>query len=74
MRLWDSGSSNAGDRLSQIQGVLDRLWARTPADQPVLVRDARWLIQLAQSPATDELAAYFAVAEKMADSFGRGPA
>ena len=66
MRLWDSGSSNAGDRLSQIQGVLDRLWALTPADQPVLVRDARWLIQLAQSPATDELAAYFAVAEKMA--------
>ena len=40
----------------------------TPADQPVLVRDARWLIQLAQSPATDELGAYFEVAEKIAET------
>ena len=66
MRLWDAGSSSAGDRLSHIQGVLDQLWALTPADQPVLVRDARWLVQLAQSPATDELGAYFEVAEKIA--------
>ena len=68
MRLWDAGSSSAGDRLSQVQGVLDQLWTITPADQPVLVRDARWLIQLAQSPATDELGAYFEVAEKIAES------
>ena len=47
MRLWDAGSSSAGDRLSQVQGVLDQLWNITPADQPVLVRDARWLIQMA---------------------------
>jgi hypothetical protein len=66
MRLWDSGSSSAGDRLSQVQGVLDQLWTTTPADQPVLVRDARWLIQMAQSPATDDLGAYFEVAEKVA--------
>ena len=59
MRLWDAGSSSAGDRLSQVQGVLDQLWRITPADQPVLVRDARWLIQMAQSPATDELAGLF---------------
>ena len=26
MRLWDAGSSSAGDRLSQVQGVLDQLW------------------------------------------------
>ena len=64
MRLWDAGSSSAGDRLSQVQGVLDQLWTTTPADQPVLVRDARWLIQMAQSPATDDLGAYFEVAEK----------
>jgi hypothetical protein len=68
MRLWDAGAGNAGDRLSQVQGVLDRLWSTTPADQPVLVRDARWLIPLAQSPATDDLAAYFDVAEKVAET------
>jgi hypothetical protein len=68
MRLWDAGSSSAGDRLSQVQGVLDQLWAITTADQPVLVRDARWLIQMAQSPATDELGAYFEVAAKIAET------
>jgi hypothetical protein len=66
MRLWDAGSSSAGDRLSQVQGVLDQLWTITPADQPVLVRDARWLIQLAQSPATDELGVYFDVVAQIA--------
>src|SRR6185295_3589926 len=69
MRLWDDGSSSAPDRvevrLSQVQGVLDRLWSIRPADQPVLVRDARWLIQMAQSPATDDLGAYFEVVEKI---------
>ena len=66
MRLWDAGSSSAADRLAQVQGVLDELWNTSPADQPVLVRDARWLIQMAQSPATDDLGAYFDVAEKVA--------
>jgi len=68
MRLWDAGSSSAGDRLSHVQGVLDQLWTTTPADQPVFVRDARWLIQMAQSPATDELGAYFEAAEKIAET------
>ena len=68
MRLWDAGSSTASDRLSQVQGVLDQLWSTTQADQPVLVRDARWLIQLAQSPATDDLGAYFDVAERIAET------
>jgi hypothetical protein len=67
MRLWDGGASSAGDRLSDVQGVLDRLWDIAPADQPVFVRDARWLIPLAQSPATDDLGAYFEVAEKVAE-------
>ena len=48
--------------------MLDQLWTITPADQPVLVRDARWLIQMAQSPATDDLGAYFEVAEKIAET------
>ena len=69
MRLWDDGLGSAGERLSQAQGVLDRLWKDAPPDQPVLVRDARWLIQLAQGPATDELGAYFEVAEKVAVAF-----
>jgi hypothetical protein len=68
MRLWDAGSGSAGDRLEQIQTVLDKLWRSTPTDQPVLVRDARWLIPLAQSPTTDELAAYFEVAEQVAQT------
>ncbi len=66
MRLWDAGSGSPRDRLSQIQGVLDQLWKSSPADQPVFVRDSRWLLPLAQSPTTDELAAYFKVAEQIA--------
>jgi hypothetical protein len=68
MRLWDTGSSNVGDRLSQVQGVLDQLWRTTPTDHPVLVRDARWLIPVAQSPTTDELAGYFEVAEQIVET------
>jgi hypothetical protein len=69
MRVWDDGSSGGpGDRLAQVQALLDRLWNITPADQPVLVRDAHWLIQMAQSPATDDLGAYFDVAEKIAET------
>jgi hypothetical protein len=68
MRLWDAGSSAAGERLARVQGVMDQLWRSTPADQPVLVRDARWLIPMAQSPATDELGAYFAIAEQIAET------
>jgi len=67
MRLWDTGSSSGGDRLSQVQGVLDQLWSTTPANHPVLVRDARWLISVAQSPTTDELAGYFEIAEQIAE-------
>jgi hypothetical protein len=68
MRLWDAGSDGAGDRLAQVQALLDQLWKSSPADQPVLVRDARWLIPVAQSPTTDELAPYFAVLEHIAKS------
>jgi hypothetical protein len=68
MRLWDADSSGAGRRLAQIQGLLDQLWKSSPPDQPVLVRDARWLIPLAQSPTTDDLAGYFEVAEKIAST------
>jgi hypothetical protein len=68
MRLWDAGSRDAGDRLTQLQGVLDELWRLNTSDQPVLVKDARWLIQTAQSLATDDLGAYFRVAEQIADS------
>ncbi len=68
MRLWDAGSSTPGERLAQLQEVLDELWKGTPGDQPVLVRNACWLIPLAQSPTTDELAAYFAVAKLVAET------
>jgi hypothetical protein len=69
MRLWDNESSRARDqiedRLSLVQSLLDQLWTTAPADQPIFVRDGRWLIQMAQSPATDALGAYFEVAEKI---------
>jgi hypothetical protein len=78
MRLWDDalvrrspgegGPRSAGDRLRQVQGVLDQLWTIRTADQPVFVRDARWLLQMAQSPATHDLGAYFHVAAQIAES------
>jgi hypothetical protein len=68
MRLWDEGPSSAGGRLAEIQGVLDEHWRSSPADQPVIVRDARWLIPLAQSLITDELAPYFEVAQQVTES------
>jgi hypothetical protein len=68
LRIWDAGSSHASERLSQIQRVLDELWTTSPSEQPRLVRDARWLIPLAQSPATDDLGIYFEVAEQIAES------
>ena len=81
MRLWDAvpaagrasgskaeGPGSAGARLAEIQGVLDELWRSSPADQPVIVRDARWLIPLAQSLITDELAPYFEVAQQVTET------
>lgn len=68
MRLWDAGAGDAAKRLAQVQELLDGLWVSSPADQPLLVRDARWLIPLAQSPTTEELAPYFRVAENIAAS------
>jgi hypothetical protein len=68
MRLWDADRDGAAARLAQVQALLDELWRSAPADQPVLVRDARWLLPLAQSPVTDELTPYFPVAEHIAAS------
>jgi len=69
LRLWDAGSEAAGDRLAQLQAALDELWKSSPPDQPVLLRDARWLIPLAQSPANVGLAPYLKIAELIAASF-----
>src|SRR5580698_4664884 len=68
MRLWDEDPSRAGGRLAEIQGVLDDLWRDSPADQPVIVRDARWLIPLAQSLITDELAPYLEVSRRVTET------
>ena len=70
MRIWDDERSSAGERLAQIQVVLDESWRTTPADQPRFVRDARWLFPLAQSPTTDELHGYFEVAERISTTLG----
>src|SRR5580698_8942831 len=68
MRIWDEDPSQAGERLAEIQGVLDGLWRSSPADQPVIVRDARWLNPLAQSLITDELAPYFEVSRQVTET------
>jgi hypothetical protein len=74
MRVLDAGpaagagpADNAGNRLAKVQALLDALWKSAPADQPVLVRDARWLIPLTQSPTTLELGAYLEVAQAVAE-------
>ena len=73
LRLWDEGPGSSvqekpGGRLTEIQSALDELWRSSPADQPVIVRDARWLISLAQSLITDELAPYFEVARQVTET------
>jgi hypothetical protein len=77
LRLWDNGwdeapggfaQEKASGRLAEIRGVLDELWRGSPTDQPVIVRDARWLIPLAQSLITDELAPYFEVARQVTET------
>jgi hypothetical protein len=67
MRLWDD-EHPPKDRLSQLQALLDQLWKTTPADHPILVRDVRWLIPVAQSPTTVELSAYFEVALRISET------
>src|SRR5690606_25035330 len=69
LRLWDADHDGAAVRLAQLQALLDALWNGTPADQPRLVRDVRWLFPVAMSPTTDSLAGYFVVAQQIAASF-----
>jgi hypothetical protein len=79
MRLWDAlpaagrqadRPGSPSGRLAEMQGVLDDLWRSSPAGQPAFVRDARWLIPLAQSLITDELAPYFEVARRVTETLG----
>ena len=68
MRLWDKEPGGAPGRLAEIQGLLDELRKGSPADQPVFVRDARWLIPLAQSLITDELTPYLEIARQVTET------
>lgn len=67
LRVWDDGHERAGERLADVQGLLDGLEAA--AAPVVLVRDARWLIQTGQGPLTRHLAPYFRIADRIAASF-----
>jgi hypothetical protein len=67
LRIWDDDPALAGDRLQEIQRMLDRLNDRLRPN--VLIRDARWLIQTAQGPLTRHLAPYFRIADKIGQSF-----
>jgi hypothetical protein len=66
MRIWDDGVGAAAERLQQVQRLLDVLNA---SGAPPRVRDARWLIQSAQSSLTRHLKPYFTIAERIAGSF-----
>jgi len=67
LRVWDDGNERAGERLTGVQGLLDRL--NSAAAPPLLIRDARWLMQTAQGPLTRHLAPYFRIADRIAASF-----
>jgi hypothetical protein len=68
LRIWDEDTGGAGGRLAEIQNLLDELRTGAPAGQPVFVRDARWLIPLAQSLITDELTPYLNVARQVTET------
>ena len=70
LRIWDSGIDDAEGNLREVQRLLDRL--NGDSSGPVFIRDARWLIQTAQGPLTKELAPYFRVAARIAQSFDAG--
>jgi hypothetical protein len=66
LRIWDEGNDRAGDRLQDVQHLLDRLNGLASPD--VFVRDARWLIQTAQGPLTRQVRPYFRIAEQISGS------
>ena len=66
LRIWDEGNQMASERLQQVQRILDLL---NGAGTAPLVRDARWLIQIAQGPLTTHLKPYFVIADRVAGSF-----
>ena len=66
LRIWDEENQIASKRLQQVQRLLDLL--NTPGAAPI-VRDARWLIQIAQGPLTTHLKPYFVIADRVAGSF-----
>ena len=70
LRIWDPGIDDAEGNLRELQRLLDRL--NSDSSGPVFIRDARWLIQTAQGPLTKELAPYFRIAARIAQSFDAG--
>jgi len=71
LRIWDDGNAQAGDRLQQLQALLDRLNASDPprGKAPAIVRDVCWLVQTAQGALTKHLEPYFRIAEHISASF-----
>jgi hypothetical protein len=63
LRIWDEGNGAAAERLEQVQHLLDLLNA---GGAPPRIRNARWLIQSAQSSLTKHLKPYFTIAERVA--------
>ena len=68
LRIWDEGDAAAPARLRQVQRILDL----SNAGDASAVRDARWLLQVAQGPLTTRLEPYFVIADHVARSFSGG--
>ena len=66
LRIWDEGNQTASEHLQVVQRLLDLL--NTAGAAPI-VRDARWLIQIAQGPLTTHLKPYFVIADRVSGSF-----
>jgi hypothetical protein len=62
-------AEQTGGFLRDIQTLLDRLNATKIPNVPVFVRDARWVMQTAQSPATQQIRPYFVTARQLSRSF-----
>ncbi len=67
LHIWDDDEAQAGGRLEQIQELLATLTKSGAALE--FVRDAGWLIPIAQGPLTRNLAPYFAVADRISRTF-----
>lgn len=67
--MLEQPAQRTGDCLRDIQSLLDRLNGARIPNVPLFVKDARWLIQTAQSAATQHVRPYFTIAQQLSRAF-----